>query len=68
MQTFDQSIMGLYKQQLITMDEALRQATNPDDFKLRASGVNTSASGEWDDFEGDGEKGGGGGDLNIERL
>src|SRR5688572_13445748 len=35
MQTFDQSLMSLLKQNLITYEEAIRQATNPDDFALR---------------------------------
>src|SRR2546425_2680266 len=33
MQTFDQSIYGLFKKDLITMEEALRRASNPDEFK-----------------------------------
>jgi len=32
MQTFDQSLMALLKNNLITYEEALRQSTNPDDF------------------------------------
>ena len=39
MQTFDQSRMALLKSGVITYEEALRQATNPDDFALRVSGV-----------------------------
>src|SRR2546422_239676 len=31
MQTFDQSIYGLFKKDLITMEEALRRASNPDE-------------------------------------
>jgi twitching motility protein PilT len=51
MQTFDQSLMGLLKQNLITMDEALRQASNPDDFKLRMSGISSTSDLSWDNFE-----------------
>jgi twitching motility protein PilT len=39
MQTFDQSLFQLYKAGLITLDEAMRRATNPDEFKLRIQGV-----------------------------
>jgi twitching motility protein PilT len=51
MQTFDQSLMGLLKQNLITYDEALRQATNRDDFALRVSGISATSDSKWDDFE-----------------
>lgn len=39
MQTFDQSLMDLLSADLIDYDEALRLASNPEDFQLRASGV-----------------------------
>ncbi|MBI5070977.1 MAG: type IV pilus twitching motility protein PilT [Deltaproteobacteria bacterium] len=51
MQTFDQSLMGLLKAGLITYEEALRQATNPDDFALRVSGVSGTSDSKWDSFE-----------------
>jgi twitching motility protein PilT len=51
MQTFDQSLMTLLKQQLITYEEALRQATNPDDFALRVSGISGTSDSKWDSFE-----------------
>src|SRR5580704_14480836 len=35
MQSFDQSIFGLYEQGLVTLDEALRWASNVDEFKLK---------------------------------
>jgi twitching motility protein PilT len=50
MQTFDQSLMSLYKKGLITYEEALRQSSNPDDFALRASGIE-GAGGNWDGFD-----------------
>ena len=43
MQTFDQSIFGLYQQGLITLDDALRWATNIDEFKLKVQGISTTA-------------------------
>ncbi|HEY0003364.1 MAG TPA: type IV pilus twitching motility protein PilT [Pyrinomonadaceae bacterium] len=39
MQTFDQSLFHLYQSGLITMEEALRNASNPDEFRMRASGI-----------------------------
>jgi twitching motility protein PilT len=43
MQTFDQSLFQLYKSGLITLDEALKRATNPDEFKLKIQGVQFTA-------------------------
>jgi len=43
MQTFDQSLFFLYKQNLITYDEALKRASNPDEFKLKIQGVQSTA-------------------------
>lgn len=43
MQTFDQSIFSLYSQQQITYDEALRWASNVDEFKLKVQGISTTA-------------------------
>jgi twitching motility protein PilT len=42
MQTFDQSLMVLYKRSLITYEEALLWASNPDDFALRVRGIEAS--------------------------
>jgi len=54
MQTFDQSLMGLLTSRLITYEEALRQATNPDDFALRVSGIGGTSDASWDGFDGSG--------------
>jgi twitching motility protein PilT len=43
MQTFDQSLLFLYKNGHITLEEALRRATNPDDFRLKVAGVHSTA-------------------------
>jgi twitching motility protein PilT len=43
MQTFDQSIFGLFQQGLISYEEALRWATNIDEFKLKVQGISTTA-------------------------
>ncbi|HYO99752.1 MAG TPA: type IV pilus twitching motility protein PilT [Pyrinomonadaceae bacterium] len=42
MQTFDQSLLDLFRSGLITMEEALRGASNPDEFRMRVSGICTS--------------------------
>ena len=59
MQTFDQSLMSLLGQNLITYEEAMNQASNPDDFALKYSGVSSTSDTTWDDFAGkdEGEKG-----------
>lgn len=43
MQTFDQSLFGLYKGGLISYEEALRRATNPDDFALKVKGIQSTS-------------------------
>jgi len=43
MQTFDQSIFGLYQQGFVTLEEALRWASNVDEFKLKVQGISTTA-------------------------
>jgi twitching motility protein PilT len=42
MQTFDQSIFTLYQQGYVTLDEALRWASNVDEFKLKVQGISTT--------------------------
>jgi twitching motility protein PilT len=51
MQTFDQSLMSLVRQGLVTYEEAHRQATNPDDFALRFSGISGTSDSKWDSFD-----------------
>jgi twitching motility protein PilT len=41
MQTFDQSLFNLFQSGLITLEEALRGASNPDEFRMRVSGICT---------------------------
>ncbi len=41
MQSFNQSIYELYKKGLISLDDAYQYATNPEELKLRISGINT---------------------------
>ena len=51
MQTFDQSLYDLWVAKLITYEEALHQASNPDDFKLRCSGISSSADAARDQMQ-----------------
>jgi len=55
MQTFDQSLMYLVKNDLVAYHEALRHSTNPNDFALRMKGIMGTSDGKWDMFEGGGE-------------
>ncbi|HSM51962.1 MAG TPA: type IV pilus twitching motility protein PilT [Thermoanaerobaculia bacterium] len=51
MQTFDQSLFQLYKSGLITLEEALRRATNPDEFRLKLQGVQFTADASREQME-----------------
>ena len=51
MQSFDQSLHILYKNGLITLDEALRRASNPDEFKLKVQGIQFTADISRDQME-----------------
>jgi twitching motility protein PilT len=44
MQTFDQSLFRLLQSGMITIEEALHNATNPDEFKMRVSGIYSADS------------------------
>ncbi|MFL6258669.1 MAG: type IV pilus twitching motility protein PilT [Thermoanaerobaculia bacterium] len=72
MQTFDQSLFQLYKSGLITLDEALKRATNPDEFRLKIQGVQFTADISRDQMEesiqipGESDFSLGGGDLSFE--
>src|SRR5881397_2092795 len=43
MQTFDQSIFSIFSQGYVAYEEALRWASNVDEFKLRVQGIGTTA-------------------------
>src|SRR5437667_2138351 len=43
MQTFDLSLYQLYKSGLITLEEALRRASNPNEFKLKIQGIQSTS-------------------------
>ena len=50
MQSFDQSLMFLLQEKLITYEEALKHCTNPDDFALRVKGILAASDSTWEDF------------------
>jgi twitching motility protein PilT len=43
MQSFDQSIFSLFEQGLVSLEEALRWASNVDEFKLKVQGISTTS-------------------------
>jgi twitching motility protein PilT len=51
MQTFDQSLFTLHRSGLITFEEALRGASNPDEFRLRVSGIRSASDQAKEDME-----------------
>ena len=75
MQTFDQSLFFLCKGGLITVEEALKRATNPDEFKLRLAGVQFTSDESMQEMENSMTLSGGADDLlsnnamfDIERI
>ncbi len=52
MQTFDQSLYDLYAQGLISYEVALENASNPDDFKLRVSGISSTSESTREEMQG----------------
>jgi twitching motility protein PilT len=51
MQSFDQSLMVLLRNGLITFEEAKAASTNPDDFDLRYKGVTSMDGQRWSGFD-----------------
>lgn len=70
MQTFDQSLMSLFRNGLISYEEALAQSSNPDDFALKIRGVASTSDRRWEDFEKESEESGeeSTGALKIDRF
>jgi twitching motility protein PilT len=58
--SFDQSLMDLVQRRLVTYEDALAHATNPDDFALRYRGI-----GRGTDAIDPSDGGGGGPDLDL---
>jgi twitching motility protein PilT len=53
MQSFDQALMGLYSQSIISYDSAVFFATSPSEFALRVQGVAGTSDNSWAGFETD---------------
>lgn len=51
MQTFDQSLFNLHQSGMISLEEALHGATNPDEFRLRIAGIRSASDQARDDME-----------------
>ena len=51
MQTFDQSLYFLYQKGLISYDEALKWTSNPDEFKLKKIGVQSTKEMSMEEME-----------------
>jgi twitching motility protein PilT len=47
MQTFDQSVMQLLREGLITEEEALKNCTNPNEFALKLKGISATSDRLW---------------------
>jgi twitching motility protein PilT len=65
MQTFDQSLLELLNKGLISYEESLRQASNPDDFALKVKGITGVSDATWKEYEEEEE---GGPPPEIERF
>jgi twitching motility protein PilT len=50
MQTFDQSIFSLFQKGLVAYEEALRWASNVDEFKLKVQGIGTTSEAARDEM------------------
>lgn len=50
MQSYDQSLMWFYQNGAITLDTAMENATNPDDFRLRVEGIESGSDRGWSEF------------------
>jgi twitching motility protein PilT len=51
MQTFDQSLMKLYKDGFISYEDALANSTSPDEFSLRVKGIEATSDKSWEQFD-----------------
>ena len=63
MQSFDQSLMKLLTDGLISKEQALKNSTNKHEFELRLKGVQSASDKSWEQFEGAGSGGESPGEL-----
>jgi len=70
MQSFDQSLMSFFKRGMISLETALANSANPDDFKLRVEGFMSGSDRGWSEFEmkDHKDKNKDGNDIEIERM
>ncbi len=52
MQTFDQSLMQMFREGFVSYEDALHHSTNPNEFALRVKGIQATSDKSWDEFEG----------------
>lgn len=57
MQSFDQSLMQLLTDDMVSLEEALKNSSNPHEFNLRMKGIQATSDKTWEDFEGAKSKG-----------
>ncbi len=50
MTSFDQSIMELYKNKMIDLNTAIENATNPDEFRLKIKGIESTSDRSWEGY------------------
>ena len=62
MQTFDQSLYNLHKEQLISYEEALKWTSNPEDFALKVKGIQSTSESWEEQDQADGGK------LQVDRF
>jgi twitching motility protein PilT len=51
MQTFDQSLMRHYTEGRVSLENALRYCSNPNEFELRVKGIHATSDESWKSFE-----------------
>ena len=57
-----------WREGLITFEEALTQASNPDDFALKARGISSTSEARWDDFDRDEDAANADEPIKVERF
>jgi twitching motility protein PilT len=68
MQTFDQSVLALLREGLITEEEALRNCNNPNELALKLKGIAATSDRTWQPIEaGEGASSSGGGSTGATR-
>jgi twitching motility protein PilT len=56
MQSFDQSLMKLFRSGMISYEEAIAHSTNPDDFDLRCKGITSASDRGWTEMQAETKK------------